>query len=292
MNYKTEIIRLDKDFPFTIFHGTGFQNKESAYWHNHYCLEINYAVSDGGKYYIGNEVYPIKKGDIFIINNYEYHYAINENGKMELLIFVFNPDFVWQNEQLDYQYIRAFYEWKDGFKHRLPNDSVPSDISKIMFEADAELVQKAAGYKLVIKSLILKLLAILYRKFEETSSFSDKVMRFQNNYLKIIDAVNYIDNNFAEELSLEKISEIAHMNQNYFSGFFSETMNCTVSAYIIKRRLKYACLQLTASDDSIIKIAANSGFHNVPYFNRTFKKYLGITPGEYREGHKQTDMPQ
>lgn len=114
MARKTEIIELDKDFPFTIFHGKGFASEKEAYSHNHFCLEINYVDADGGTYYIGAEKYPIKKGDVFIINNYEYHYAINESGRMELFVIVFNPDFVWNSEQIDYQYINFFYEWKDG----------------------------------------------------------------------------------------------------------------------------------------------------------------------------------
>ena len=86
---------------------------------------------------------------------------------------------------------------------------------------------------------------------------------------------------------LEKLAEKVHMNPNYFSEFFGSVMNCTVSAYIIRRRLKSACLRLTTTEDSIIKIASDSGFDNVSYFNRTFKKHLGMTPGEYRRGHSK-----
>ena len=73
------------------------------------------------------------------------------------------------------------------------------------------------------------------------------------------------------------------MNQNYFSTYFKNVMNCSVSTYIIRRRLKHACLLLATTEDSIIEIAAASGFENVPYFNRTFKKHMGMSPGKYRD---------
>lgn len=286
MKHLTEVFRLDKKFPFTVFKGKGFSAEDvkngNVYMHNHYCLEINLALSSGGTYYIGDNSYPINENDIFIINNYEYHYAANENDQMELMVIIFDPELVWQNEAMDYLYIKAFYEWKNGFKHRLNGESVPTAVTEVIFEIEREWNEKSAGYQLVIKSLLLKLLALLYRRFEETSQYSEKIMRFQNEYIRIIDAVNYIDENFKEPVALKKLAETVHMNQNYFSTYFRNVMNCSVSTYIIRKRLKHACMLLSTTDDSIIEIALDSGFENVPYFNRTFKKHIGITPKEYR----------
>lgn len=286
MDYITEVFKLDKKFPFTVFKGKGFSadavKKGKVYMHNHYCLEINLALSSGGRYYIGDSSYPINQNDIFVINNYEYHYAANFSDNMELMVIIFDPEIVWQNDEMDYLYIKAFYEWNDGFKHRLSGDTVSTDISDIIFEMEREWNEKATGYQLVIKSLLLKLLALLYRRFEESSRYSEKIMRFQNEYIRIIDAINYIDRNFKESIVLKELAGMVHMNQNYFSTYFKNVMNCSVSTYIIRRRLKNACLLLATTEDSIIEIASASGFENVPYFNRTFKKYMGMTPGEYR----------
>lgn len=286
MEYLTEVFRLDKKFPFTIFKGKGFSPEKiksgNVYMHNHYCLEINLALSSGGTYYIGENSYPINKNDIFIINNYEYHYAANDTSEMELMVIIFDPELVWQNEQMDFLYIKAFYEWKDGFKHRLSGEAVSSSITDIIFEMEKEQTEQSAGYQLIIKSLLLKLLALLYRRFEETRNYSEKIMQFQNEYIRIIDAINYIDEKFKEPVMLAELAKMVHMNQNYFSTYFRNVMNCSVSTYIIRRRLKHACLLLATTDESIIEIASDSGFENVPYFNRTFKKHLGMTPGEYR----------
>lgn len=288
MEQKTEIVHLDNDFPFAIYKGRGFSPKDcqegNAFWHNHHCLEINYVLSPGGTYFIGDDSYPIQDCDIFIINNYEYHYAVNEGSDMELFIIVFDPDLVWQDEQMDFQYIRAFYEWKEGFKHRLPGDGLANrEISPILLEMEEEWNHRATGYRLVIKALLLKLLAVIYRRFESVSQYSEQILHFQNNYVRIINAINYMDEHFKEQITLKELADCIPMNPNYFSTYFGNVMNCTVSTYLIRKRLKYACLLLATSSDSITHIAIESGFQNVPYFNRTFKKYLGITPCEYRE---------
>ena len=62
MEYITEVFKLEKKFPFAIFRGKGFSadavKNGKTYMHNHYCLEINLALSSGGTYYIGDNTYP------------------------------------------------------------------------------------------------------------------------------------------------------------------------------------------------------------------------------------------
>lgn len=287
INYFSEVIKLDKDFPFAFYNGKGFSAEEfksgKAYMHNHFCLEVNYALSDG-IYYISDSEYPIQKGDIFIINNYEYHAALNSGTGVMMKIIVFDPALIWQNDSMDYQYIRAFYEWKSDFKHRLSgNTTLSVAIADIFMEIEQEWENKSAGYMLVIKAQLLKLLALIYRGFEESESHTEMVGKFQNDYMRIVDAINYIDNHFQEKISLEELSAVVHMNPNYFSTFFCRVMNYPVSVYIIKQRLRYACMRLATSNDSIISIAADAGFNNVPYFNRVFKEHFGKTPMQYRK---------
>lgn len=296
INHISEVIKLDKEFPFAFYLGKGFTKSEfengTAYLHNHYCLEINYALSDG-MYYIGECQYPIRKGDIFIINNYEYHAALNDGSSVMMKIIVFDPELVWQNDSMDYRYIKAFYEWKSDFKHRLSgNVQLSRDVEEIFEEIEREWETRTEGYTMVIRAQLLMLLALIYRGFENSESHTQLVSKFQNDYMRIVDAVDYIDNHFREKITLEKLADVVHMNANYFSTYFCRVMNYPVSTYIIKRRLRYACMRLATSTDSIIAIAADSGFNNVPYFNRVFKEHFLKTPMQYRESlstHSQAE---
>ena len=96
-------------------------------------------------------------------------------------------------------------------------------------------------------------------------------------------ALSLLEERFQEELTLAQLADTVHMNPNYFSGLFSSLMGCTVSEYLIRRRLKHAAMLLVTGAQSILSIALESGFHSVPYFNRTFRKHFGIPPGEYRK---------
>jgi AraC-like DNA-binding protein len=53
--------------------------------------------------------------------------------------------------------------------------------------------------------------------------------------------------------------------------------------YLLERRLQAAMLALRGTDEKILSVALDSGFHDVAYFNRRFKQIVGRTPGEYRK---------
>ncbi len=288
MEYITDIFLPDKDFPFAIQYGSGFsaedEKNQTAYMHNHHCLEINFCLSGNGQYIITDDTYPICRDDIFIINNSEYHMALNRSGDMRLMVIIFDPELILAGSD-DYQYIRAFFEWKDGFKHRLPGEIFATEEMKgILKSIETEWETKAVGWRLVMKSLLLMLLALIYRRFEKTEGCSEKIQRFQNNYIKLSPAIRYIEEHFKESIPLSVLAREVHMSETYFSSLFSQTINCTVSEYLMRMRLKNACVLLSTTGQSIISIAMESGFRNISYFNRAFCKAFGISPSEYRKG--------
>lgn len=287
MNYITDVILLDKDFPFFIWYGKGFSPQDEinnkAYMHNHHCLEINFCVAGSGQYTIADETYPIEKDDIFIINNLEYHMARNISGDLQLMVIVFNPELILAGSK-DYQYIRAFYEWKNGFKHRLAGEVFATEeIKGILYSIQAEWNTQSAGWQLMVKSFLLMLLALIYRQFEITEGYSEKIQSFQNAYMKLVPAMAYMEAHYKENIPLSLLAKEVHMSTNYFSSFFSQTMDCTVSEYLIQLRLRNACTLLTTTGNSILSIALESGFDNISYFNRVFRKAFGVSPGVYRK---------
>jgi len=65
--------------------------------------------------------------------------------------------------------------------------------------------------------------------------------------------------------------------------FFKETMGMSFIQYLNDYRLEVAAKLLTTTSDDIIDISVNTGFENLSYFNRCFKKKYGTTPGRYRK---------
>lgn len=284
MQHITANIPLESTaFPFNMFDGHGFSGEASPSMHNHDCLELNYVSSGEGTYLIGENQYPIRQGDLFVINNCEYHAAIDK-GELTLKVIVFSPDMVWQNNNiLDYKYLQTFFEWKDSFKHHFASDNpMVAQIAALFYEIEREWSERQEGYRLVIKALLLQMLSLLYRGFAQAEDTSQKVLKFQNDYNRIAEAVSFLDNHFSGPVTLNLLSNVAHMSPTYFSKIFNRLMSKSVSAYLNEKRLSYACLLLKTTQKNVCEVALQSGFGDIPYFNRLFKAQLGCTPKQYR----------
>ena len=93
----------------------------------------------------------------------------------------------------------------------------------------------------------------------------------------------YIDSNFKEHLTLEKLAKIIHLNPEYFSRLFKSITGKNIFEYINYVRINNAGQLLINSDLSILETAYESGFSSISYFNRSFYKIYGCTPSRYRK---------
>ena len=98
-------------------------------------------------------------------------------------------------------------------------------------------------------------------------------------------AIRYMETHYKEDIKLAELAGEVHMSVNYFSSYFSQTMDCTVFEYLNRIRLRKASTLLVTTSNSILSIAMESGFENISYFNRVFKKAFGVSPGTYRKRH-------
>jgi len=95
----------------------------------------------------------------------------------------------------------------------------------------------------------------------------------------------YIDTYFYNDIRLSQIAKIYHFNEKYLGRLFIKETGISFKEYLNEKRLKNACKMLEIGRESIVNIALKSGFNNVTYFNRVFKKKFEITPKEYAKKH-------
>ena len=113
--------------------------------------------------------------------------------------------------------------------------------------------------------------------------FTDSTPVKRREYFdRLNNAIDYIDENFANDITLDDAAAFSGFSKFHFSRLFKEYMNCTFYDYLIGRRIKATEILLTRDDLSITDIALQAGFSSISTFNRTFKLKKGCTPGEYR----------
>ncbi|MBN1437049.1 MAG: helix-turn-helix transcriptional regulator [Sedimentisphaerales bacterium] len=126
------------------------------------------------------------------------------------------------------------------------------------------------------------IIRMLIAPFLETAHEHSNSQRIQAIH-RFRDVLSYIDDNLCQPITLEELAHIVHLEQNYFSRLFAQFMGARPIQFINRRRIERAQLLLLSTDKSVNEIALEVGFCDWAYFCRTFKKYMNITPGEYRK---------
>lgn len=95
---------------------------------------------------------------------------------------------------------------------------------------------------------------------------------------------NWSVNNFENEITLEQAAEVAQMNENAFSRFFSKRTRKTFSGFIQELRLQKAAKLLIENDGmSVTQICYDCGYNNLSNFNRQFLQYYKMSPMKYKK---------
>ncbi len=95
--------------------------------------------------------------------------------------------------------------------------------------------------------------------------------------------IDYISENYKNHITLDSLADLVHLSETRLSRIFRNITGMSCIDYVIEYRLSKALDMLRSSDMSVIEIAYETGFNNISYFNRTFKKHFNKTPTEYRK---------
>jgi AraC family transcriptional regulator len=145
-------------------------------------------------------------------------------------------------------------------------------------------------------SLLVELFLQMSRRFSQMDAASLKALESavlgtshdpdRSHKLWLEKARAILEQEFAEQPTLSSIAAKVGVHPVHLAREFRRRYGSSVGEYVRKLRLEFACHQLVMSDDPPVKIATAAGFVDQSHFSRTFKRFLGITPGKYRAALK------
>ena len=269
-----------KDDPFSTYH---IKNEERsfqipAHWHDE--LEIIYVKSGILTVNISGENYLGNPGDSFVVSPGILHFMGSQTGDVDYFTFLFPLKYIsfWTEDMLDEKLLAPL---RNG---HLMIDPEIRDTAKDLCEQLAEIymakiAKKESGITAQIKIKII-LLQFLLRMWEKGFVIeNDKSGR--NTVEK--EMILYIQQSFAGEISLKEFGEQFHLSEKYVSRYFKEHFHITLSKYVTYLRLEHAKQLLQNTDIPVTEVAMQSGYQNVSYFIRSFKKTYGVAPLKYRK---------
>ena len=111
-------------------------------------------------------------------------------------------------------------------------------------------------------------------------SISETQNSIQNQTMRV--AMEYIENHYAEDISLNALSSLVYMHPTYFSSLFKQVTGKTFSDFLQEIRIEHAKTLLSTTLLPIADVAERIGYKSAHYFSKVFLRVVGLKPSEYR----------
>lgn len=244
---------------------------DSANWHED--LEIQLFASGEGYILISGENYPARKNDIVLINSGQIHYTGTDS------------DIIYYSVIIDSEFCkRAGIDISSlTFEALIISKKITELLKNIIdiYFSDDTLFKKAQLQAMVLNILI----ELTMHHLISLKDCLDTEITFHQ--VKI--AVKYIREHYSERLTLDIISKNSNIDKFTLSKKFKILTGQTIVEYINSYRCE-RIKELIFSGVPIGAAAIQCGFNNISFFTKTFKKYTGMLPSEYkRKQHKIND---
>ena len=232
----------------------------------HQYYDMHYILNGKGTIIINNNIYELKKGDIFIL----------PPG----IITTYYPD---KNDPWEYYWIgfggikAKYYLERANIDIQLPIlDYNKDDNLQNLFERLIDSYNDFGNTDITCLGLLLLMFGLLadYRNPKHTSLESTSEL-----YAK--KAIGFIENNFHKDIDLSDISNYLNINPNYFCSLFKNIIGCSPKQYLIHYRIDKACELLRTNDLSISQVSKMVGFNDPLYFSKAFTKIKAINPSKF-----------
>jgi transcriptional regulator GlxA family with amidase domain len=132
--------------------------------------------------------------------------------------------------------------------------------------------------QLLANGVLMQLLASFVKK-EDSQVNPEKremILRFQP-------ALDHIEKHLGEKLSVTELAQKVSLERAYFSTLFSKTFNISPALYINRKRIERTQKLLCETNLKLEAISQELGFTDAFHLSKTFKKFTGISPSEFRK---------
>ncbi|MEG0277509.1 MAG: AraC family transcriptional regulator [Coprobacillus sp.] len=272
-NNRIDISKNDiYDFQSNLLYITYSQYGEDwkSLMHLHPFVEIFYVIGGKGRFSVENETFDVKADDMIIVNPNVYHHEDSDgDNPLEYVVLGVEELTFHLNEEDNTFLYQSFEKDKEDIQYY---------ISHLLMESEKRL----DGYEAVCQKLFDLFLLKIVRQMRFSLSKNDLQKPIKREVRMIC---RYLDQNFANEISLEFLAEYMNINKYYLAHEFKKNMGISPINYLIERRIKECKSLLRTTSLSIAEISEAVGFSSQSYFSQIFKKNTQLSPKQYRDNH-------
>lgn len=254
----------------------------SHHWHEH--LEILYFISGSAVIECGSVPVSCRSGDLCVINSNELHYGISASDGLSYYTIIVDMSLLHSHtrDAVETKYITPIARNQLLFRNRVAGDDEAARCTLAMIQ---EMSAREPGYELAVKSHLYALLAALVRKHTAPESEMESYRNRWKELERLSPVFRYIDERYAEKLTVQELADVAGLSRYHFSRQFKRVTDKTPIDYVNLIRIHKAERLLRSEAMNITEIALATGFGDIFYFSRLFKRLKKVSPAKWRSQH-------
>ena len=261
-------------------HGNVFPN----HWHDH--IEFLYIINGKGIIECNSIPYNVKPGDLVVVNSRELHCGYSLSDFFMYYCIIVDPVLLQSSnaDACNIKYINPITRNLLIFNNLISDDKeILEYINRILSEYDMQKI----GYELSIKSDIYKTLVLLMRNHVRNTVDKNNYELRKKELERLRPVLEYIENNYSKQINGLELSKLCNISRYHFCHQFKEITGKTVTDYINNIRINKAVELLFSTSMNITEISLATGFNDINYFIRIFKKLREMPPTAFRSKYSQ-----
>jgi len=279
MKAKLEAISSDADSSFRILLTPRLN--EIFYWHFHPEYEIVYVETPDGFRHIGDHISKYKDSDLALIGPNIPHLNFDYGAKdtVETVVVQMKEDFLGK----DFFSLPEMTAIKDLFTKAKSGLAFHGETKRVAGEKLKQLTSLPHFNQLLTLLDVFQILAesdevtVLHAKPLASASLLKEQQRIQQVY-------HFIETNYQKEINVNEVATLCHLTTAAFCRYFKKSTHYTFTDFLNHFRINQS-KKILMQNKPVTDACYESGFENLSYFNKTFKKFTGENPSVFKKNN-------
>jgi AraC-like DNA-binding protein/mannose-6-phosphate isomerase-like protein (cupin superfamily) len=272
----------DPSFPVKL-HTIKVHDSEETMFTHHWHEQMEFLYFKSGNATIECSSTPLrpKPGDLIVVNSNELHYGVSNSSDLFYYAMIVDISLLHSQsfDAVETKFITPITQNRMLFQNLISQDV---EISSCMDALIYELNTRELGYELSIKSHLYRLLALLVRRYVASLTDMDDYWTRQRDLERLAPVLRHIEDHYADKLSVQELADRTGLSRFHFSRLFKQLTDKSLVEYINLIRINKSEHLLKHTRMNVSEIALATGFTEIYYFSRTFKRLKKVSPSKWR----------
>ena len=252
--------------------------------HTHNFDELVIILEGTARHVVDQQEFPVRSGDVFVVaGDHEHQYL--DMKRLVLCNILFDTQALVM-DQWDIRTLPGFHalfalepllRTQQKFNSRLRlTERQLHHAQDLINDLIHETQARNPGYRVMVRGFFMQLAVFLSRCYTEQPSEASI------DLLRLGDAIAYIDTHYTKKITLQELAAKAHLSTRHFLRIFQDCMGRSPIDYLMHVRVQKATELLRNTTYPVTQIAYSCGFYDSNYFTRVFRKFMNVSPTDFR----------